>query len=411
MTRLAQNLNPAPKGAVILGGSHGSLEIARSLGRQGIPICHITADDCLTRFSRYIQVNLPWRGPSSKRAVDDLIEMARDHGLEGWTIFAGSDADLRFLAQNHSTLESWFKLTTPPWDITRFAYDKRWMHSLASSLGIDQPRTFFVRERRALSNLSASFPVILKPTVHEGRNSFVDAKAWRADTHSELLEKYDAAKSLVGADAIMIQELIAGDGTAQFSYAGVWHRGRPIGSLVARRRRQYPVDFGFTSTFVETVEQREVEAAAERFLSALNYGGLVEMEFKRDGRDGLYKLLDVNARAWTWMALGAAAGVDFSLLQHRLAIDEAVSPAYSRTGVRWLYASRDIAASLTEMAHGRLSVLEYLQSLRNISASAAYAGDDLAPALIDLPLTMMRVFRRRLRRKFHVPENRPVHAC
>jgi D-aspartate ligase len=215
----------------------------------------------------------------------------------------------------------------------------------------------------------------------------------------------------VGADAIMIQELIAGDGTAQLSYAGVWHRGGPIGSLVARRRRQYPVDFGFTSTFVETVEQREVEAAAERFLSSLNYSGLVEMEFKRDGRDGLYKLLDVNARAWTWMALGAAAGVDFSLLAHKLAIDEAVSPACSRTGVRWLYASRDIAASLSEMAHGRLSVGEYLQSLRNISASAAYAGDDLAPALIDLPLTILRVFRRRLRRKFHVPENRPVHAC
>ena len=264
MTPLAQNLNRPPKGDIILGGSHGSLEIARSLGRQGIPICHITADDCLTRFSRYIQLNLTWRGPSSTGAVDYSSRWRATTVLEAGPY---SPAAMRTCAFWLKTIRHWNHdlICTSPWEITRFAYDKRWMHSLASSLGIDQPRTLFVRDRPALSSISASFPVILKPTVHETRNAFVDAKAWRADNRSELLEKYDAAKSLVGADAIMIQELIAGDGTAQFSYAAIWHRGRPIGSLVAQRRRQYPVDFGFTSTFVETVEQREVEVAAERF--------------------------------------------------------------------------------------------------------------------------------------------------
>ena len=89
---------------------------------------------------------------------------------------------------------------------------------------------------------------------------------------------------------------------------------------MARRTRQYPIQFGFNSTFVETIEQREVEEAACRFLSALRYRGMVEAEFKYDARDGRYKLLDVNPRAWTWTALGAAAGVDFPLIQWRLAM-------------------------------------------------------------------------------------------
>jgi predicted ATP-grasp superfamily ATP-dependent carboligase len=59
-------------------------------------------------------------------------------------------------------------------------------------------------------------------------------------------------------------------------------------------------------------EQREVEDAACRFLRSLDYSGLAEVEFKYDRRDGRYKLLDVNARGWTWSALGPLAGVDFA---------------------------------------------------------------------------------------------------
>ena len=234
-------------------------------------------------------------------------------------LFAGSDADMRFVAQNHATLGAVFTLTTEPWDKIRFAYDKRrWMHARPNS-ALRGRRRAIRGSRDDLADLGISFPVILKPTVHETRNAFVDAKAWRADDQRTLAARYDEAKALVGADAIMIQELIPGDGATQFSYAAVWDRGQPIGALVARRCRQYPINFGFTSTLVETVERPEVEAAATRFLASLDFSGLAEIEFKYDARDGSYKILDVNARAWTWMALGAAAGIDFPALQYRLA--------------------------------------------------------------------------------------------
>ena len=211
--------------------------------------------------------------------------------------------------------------------------------------------------------------------------------------------RYDEARALGGADSIMVQELIPGDGAAQFSYAAVWDRGRPIGSLVARRRRQYPIDFGFTSTLVESIELPAVEAAAARFLDSLAFSGLVEIEFKYDARDGSYKILDVNARTWTWIGLGAAAGVDFAALQWRLAAGETVAPLAGRSGASWLYLSRDLVASLHEMLAGRLSPLAYLRSLRRSSAAAVFAWDDPWPAAIDLPLSAMRVAARRLTRR------------
>jgi D-aspartate ligase len=389
----------SPKGALILGGAHGSLEIARSLGRRGIPVWLITADNPLAGLSRYVQRNVSWPGPDSDSAARFLIEFGQRHGLHGWVLFAGSDADMRFVARNHSALGAIFTHTIQPWDKIRFAYDKRRMNARAAELDIARPLTRYPRSREDLTEIGIPFPVILKPTVHQSRNAFIDAKAWRADDEHVLAARYDEAKALVGADSIMIQEIIPGDGATQFSYAAVWDRGRPVGSLVAQRCRQYPIDFGFTSTLVETVERPEVDAAATRFLASLDFSGLVEIEFKYDARDNSYKILDVNARAWTWMALGAAAGVDFPALQYRLAAGDGLAPTTARVGTRWRYLTRDCAASLAAMLTGRLSPIAYLQSLRHSAASAVFAWDDPLPGALDLPLSAVRVVARHVARR------------
>ena len=136
-----------------------------------------------------------------------------------------------------------------------------------------------------------------------------------------------------------MQEWIPGTGTSQFSYAGLMQRGEPVASLVARRTRQYPTDFGRSSTFVETIERAEVEEIACRFLKSIDYSGVVEVEFKHDRRDGRYKLLDVNGRFWTWCGIGARAGVDFPYLAWRQATGEHVTPSRARPGVGWMHAT------------------------------------------------------------------------
>jgi len=55
----------APTGALVLGGSHGALEIARSLGRRGIPVWLVTSDNPLATVSRYVERSFTWPGPLS----------------------------------------------------------------------------------------------------------------------------------------------------------------------------------------------------------------------------------------------------------------------------------------------------------------------------------------------------------
>jgi D-aspartate ligase len=385
-----------PTGALIVGGAHGALALARSLGRHGIPVWFLTDDHPIAAHSRYTERSFVWDGPGDDGAIAFLKDLARDHQLEGWVLIAAGDAELRALSQNHAELSTVFRVAVPPWETVRWTHDKRFTYERAAALGIDYPRGYNPRDLQDVAALDCRFPVVLKPTVREQRNAFTRAKAWRVDDRAALLARYTEAAGMVGERAIVLQELVPGGGSAQFSYAAVWHRGAPVASLVARRTRQYPIDFGYTSTYVETIEQNEVEEAACRFLGSINYSGLVEVEFKRDHRDGRYKLLDVNARAWTWNGLGSIAGVDFAHVLWRLAMGETVAPVRCHADVAWMHGSRDILAVALEMLAGHLSPADYLRSWRKPMVFAAFAKDDIVPGLVDLPLGVARVLRRYL---------------
>jgi D-aspartate ligase len=381
-------------GALIVGGAHGALALARSLGRRGIPVWFVSSDHPIAKYSRYVSRSISWGGPDHDGAVAFLLALTGRHRLDGWVLIAAGDAELRLLSQHHGELSSVYRVTAPPWEIARWTHDKRLTYQRAASLGIDCPLSYHPRDLAEVEQIDCRFPVVLKPTVREQRNAFTRAKAWRADDRAALLARYEQAAALVGEHAIVLQELIPGGGSTQFSYAGVWNCGAPVASLVARRSRQYPIDFGYTSTFVETIEQKEVEEAACRFLRSLDYGGLVEVEFKFDTRDGRYKILDVNARAWTWNALGSIAGVDFAHVLWRLALGEPVEAIRGDANVAWMHGLHDVVAACQEMLAGRLTLLNYFRSWRRPLVFAAFAKNDPLPGLVDLPLALFRLLAR-----------------
>jgi D-aspartate ligase len=377
------------RGALVLGGAHGSLAVARSLGRQGIPVWFVAADKLVPQFSRYVGRTLRWPGAEDPHAFDILMEFGRRHHLDGWVLFPGGDEEARLVSRRHAELSAFYRVITPPWEVMRWAADKRLTNERAQSLGIDFPWSHYPTGRRELEQLQCRFPLILKPTVRKGSN------AWRVDDREHLLARYDQAASMVG-DAIVLQEMIPGNGAAQFSYAALWDRGKPVASLVARRSRQYPIDFGYTSTYVETIDNADVEEAASHFLSSLQYSGLVEIEFKYDARDSRYKILDVNARTWAWIGLGGIAGVDFPHLQWRLALGETVPRLRGRPGASWMHSLRDFVAACQEMKAMSLSPAGYLKSLHRPIEFAAFASDDPMPGVVDLPLVASHLVTRRL---------------
>jgi D-aspartate ligase len=385
------SLKPPSPGALIVGGAHVSIAVARSLGRQGVPVW-LLANHPIPTYSRYVKRSFPWCGAEHPDGVSSIIGLAKTHNLQGWVLIATGDQDMRLISKNHALLSQHFRVATPDWETTQWAYDKRLTYQRAADLGVDFPRSFEPRGLGEIERIDCRFPVILKPAFRKGIDEFTQAKAWKAEGRAQLISLYERAAALVGNHAIIVQEWIPGGGEAQFSYAALCERGEPIVSLTARRTRQHPIDFGRSSTYVESIEQSEVEELACRLLKSLNYTGVIEIEFKHDRRDGQYKLLDVNGRFWTWNGLGALAGVDFPYLAWRQAMGMSVSPARAQTGMAWMHSSRDIMAAYGEITAGSLTLGQYLKSFRKRLAFANFAFDDPMPAIVELPVAAWNRF-------------------
>jgi D-aspartate ligase len=166
-------------------------------------------------------------------------------------------------------------------------------------------------------------------------------------------------------------------------------------SLTARRLRQYPVEFGSTSTYVATAHLPTVSAAAETFLRSIRHHGLVEIEFKHDHRDGLLKVLDVNPRPWNWLGLAEAAGVDFGAAISCTVSNQPVPKMTARDGVAWISAARDVVAAQRSGLLRPRAILGYAATWTRVRSFACLSWSDPIPGIVDVPATLARMLQRR----------------
>jgi D-aspartate ligase len=386
-----------PPGAVVIGGDYQGLGIVRSLGKMGVPVCVIDDEHSISRFSRYATHSVRVSDLRQEEpTVATLLRIGRSLNLQGWVLFPTRDEIVAALARNRSTLSEVFRVPVPEWDTVHWMLDKRKTYQLAKQLNIPFPKTWSPLTEEALDEIGSPFPLVLKPAIKEHFFYATKAKAWRVNSRAELHLMFRRASALTGASEVLIQDMIPGDGRQQFSYCAFFKDAKAIGSMVTRRRRQHPHDFGRASTFVETIDLPALEALSSRFLRHINYYGLVEVEFKLDPRDGQFKLLDINARTWGYHALGSHAGVDFPSLLYRDQLSSPLEPCRGRPGVSWVRLLTDVPTGLIDVAAGRLRFRDFCQSLRNYHIEAVFNREDPVPGLMEFALipylTMKRGF-------------------
>jgi predicted ATP-grasp superfamily ATP-dependent carboligase len=229
------------------------------------------------------------------------------------------------------------------------------------------------------------WPVIVKPAIKQNFIYATRVKGWVVHDRDELRARYREAAAIIGPDEVMVQEMIPGNGDTQYAYCAFFKDGTTIGRMVVRRKRQFPMDLGRSSTYVETVDLPELAAPSERLLRELGYYGLVELEYKRD-EHGTFRLLDINARTWGYHSLGPTAGVDFPLMQFRDQLGLPVAPADARPGVRWVRMLTDAPLAVKEIVARRLSWRDYARSLRSVDAEAVFSRDDFRPSCAEVAL-------------------------
>lgn len=383
-------------GAIVLGSDFKALGVVRSLGRRGIPCIVIDNLPRSAWFSRYTSRRFKWEGSLDDPAfLPFLLDLGQQYHLEQWVLFPMQDEVVGFVARHTQQLTKFYQLATQDWDIVQWANDKRQTYSMAGELDVPYPKTWYPASEDELQAMDVAFPAIIKPAISTNLQYAMRLKALPARDSAELLAQYRLAATVISPREIMVQEVIPGDGRTQYSVATFCEAGRILMGMTARRTRQYPIDYGLGSSFVEAMEVPALFELAAKLLRHMGVSGMVEVEFKHDLRDDAYKLLDINVRPWGWHTLCIACGLDFPYMQYcaaqgRQALPVSLTVNYDYHWVRFL---TDIPAGLQEMRAGITTPLAYIRSLLGKTAFSVFDWRDPLPAAGDFAVVLSRLVR------------------
>jgi len=373
-----------PIGVIVVGGHFHALGLIRSLGMRGVKILLLDCEPNISRFSKYAGDYRSFPGcHRPAECLDFFRELGRTGKYDGWLIFPSDDSGVCFLSRNRPLLEAHFKVSTPVWETTQYAFDKKKSCQLAVRQDIPIPETFYPSCEAEAFAFPLRYPVILKPAMMQPFLKTLGRKVLPAGNRDELARQIRSALRFVPAEEILIQERIPGVPENLYSFCPWFKNGRVLAKITARRYRQHPMDFGQATTFAESVRIPELEHLGSRLLAAMNYYGICEMEFVHDERDGLFKFLEINPRIWGWHTLGDSAGVHLPFYQFLDANGVEITRDAFEEGVKWIRLTTDLPLAFSEMIRGRMNIRQYFRTISRIRKDAVLSLRDPLPSVAE----------------------------
>jgi D-aspartate ligase len=382
----------------ILGVGITALGSIHCIARRGIPLYVAGATDNLVLRSR-------WYRPLPGIPLTEGIESRLGASLAAlpfgrMVLLPCTDAWAAAVSCLSRDLTERFPASiSPPAVIAKFI-DKRLFAETLRHAGLPHPRTIFLRGPEDLTDHPerALRGYFVKPTLSRPFAKKYGTKGMRFEGHARTRVLLDEAHAL-GVD-LMLQEYIPGPPTQHYFVEGFVDRtGRICGMLARRRLGMFPREFG-NSTSTESIPLADVEPAVETMralLADVGYRGIFSAEFKLDERDGIFKILEVNARPWWYVEFTANCGLDVCYMAYRDALEKNVEIVDRyRVGRRCVYPRGEVRSRASAPRGERIGFLAMLRSWLG-AEQLTLCGDDPKPGLHDLySLTTTRI-RRKLR--------------
>lgn len=368
--------------ALVLSSHLAAMGTIRCLGVAGVPVInvHYSANE-FAYVSRHVRDRI--RSPHPERDeqgfVDVLIECARRFGR--CLIVPANDATLGVVSRRKHELEAYHVVAAADWSVIQKVIDKRHTYELAHAIGVPAPRTENPETRADIERIAATFtfPCLVKPRVSHVYVERFRKKLTRVHDTTELMAEYDLALA-AGID-VMVQEYIPGDDTHSFNYDSYRARGTTI-EFTAQKLRLAPPEFGLPRVVVSR-DVPELLPPARTILDALQYTGYSCTEFKRDPRDGAFKLLDVNCRVNRSVLHPLACGINYPWIMYRdLMLGESPSsPPRVAAQSYWIDVAGDVRYSLRGLRSEGLGWRDYLRPYAGRKVFAVGDGMDVLPFL------------------------------
>ncbi len=380
--------------AIVFGGDVSGLAAVRALGRAGVPVLVPQPARPLVRASRW---HRPLEGaPPEGCGGAELATWLAALSCERSVLFSCSDRwALTTAALPSEVAAAHVPIGPPPATLERLV-DKARFADTVDELGVPAPRTVRVQTEADLAALPDDVVrrSFLKPVDSQAFSARYGGKGLRPTDRREAIEML-AGLTADGVE-VVLQEFIPGPPDAHVFVDGYVDRSGSLRAWLARRRlRMFPPGLG-NSTLSETIRRSsaaDAAASVERLFAGIGFTGLFDAEFKRDERDGVARIVEVNARPWWQLGIAAAAGLDLALLAYSDAAGASPPPSDRyRVGVRWVHPVPDARAwwrSRGGDSNPGLPVRAWFGP-----GNAVWSRDDPRPLLAELTTAFARAMAR-----------------
>jgi predicted ATP-grasp superfamily ATP-dependent carboligase len=182
--------------------------------------------------------------------------------------------------------------------------------------------------------------------------------------------------------------------------------------FTGQKLRQWPPHQGVTTLGICRHNATVVDTTC-RFMKAVGYRGVLDIGYRWDARDGLYKVLDVNPRIGaTFRLFVADNGMDVARALYLDLTGQPIDPGRQCEGRKWVVEDHDLFSAYCCRREG-LTFKDWIASYRGVEEGAYFARDDLLPLWGRLLEGVRKLWRRQSlgKESEQVAGRQPVQAA
>lgn len=366
----------------------GEIGLIHNLAEAGIPVFTGTEiEDNPSLYSRFSDWRIPFSDYRSDKFIDELCEFGKSLDQKP-VIYSDDDHAILNIAKNQERLKQHFLFSLPTAEKVEKLLDKQSFCELIEEYDLPAPKSITISSYGDLNEKKVAnlpYPCIIKPAYKQAwwNNGFGEKvgdyqKAVKCSSYEELVKKYRQISAV--NPRVVVQEFIEGNEDELYSVnMFVNDEGELKGYFIGQKLRTYPLEAD-EGSYIKTVQDAEMIDKAKTIADKLDLKGLLNIQFKRDGRSGEPILLEIHTRNSVWSYLGTKAGVNLTEMYHReLSGQPASKKKFYEPEITYIFLEKDIKAFFQNLESRKISVPKWIFTYFKRFVPAGFRWNDPLP--------------------------------
>jgi len=337
---------------VILGGGVNALGLIRSFAKENVKSIIVDSSKSFATYSKYCKrVLVADPIVNADIFIEELYNYGKTLSQKGMLI-PTNDEWLFPISRNQKKLEDFFVFPMSNNEIIEYCSDKTKLYSFAEKHGIPHPKTFIIKGISEIENIKEEiiYPCILKPTITVGyiEKMNINKRVFKLENENELDNIiYQIKEAKLHNIPHVLQEYIPGNVESLYTITTYSNKENEIIAYsTGHKLRQSPPNAG-TIVSGKVVPEPILYELAKKIIKNIGFYGIANTEFKKDTRDGKFKLIEINPRPGKWNYSVMATGINMpyiALQEAKGIMQEAIKPSSKK--IIWIVLIEDFIYSL-----------------------------------------------------------------